>query len=147
MGESIRQIWVNIDTQFRYQNMITCTKNNMSMCVRKPTIWVPTRPDTNRDIQSQMMVRGWKFWIQKVEELYYRCSENEGADQLRSICAFVFAYADCWSSHAVAHIKMILLSPDGYQEYKYSSRTLLQTYDFLQFDLSRALHFSARVFR
>ena len=42
------------------------------------------------------------------------CSENKGADQLRSyceadliaklICAFVFAYADCWFSHAAADL-------------------------------------------
>ena len=32
------------------------------------------------------MTRGWKFQIYKVEELYYPCSENKGADQLRSYC-------------------------------------------------------------
>ena len=46
--------------------------------------------------------------ILDVEELYYQCSEHKGADQLRRsviaklISAFVFAYADCWFSHAVA---------------------------------------------
>ena len=35
----------------------------LSLCVRKPTIWVPTRSDTNRSVQSKKMVRGWKFWI------------------------------------------------------------------------------------
>ena len=49
----------------------------------KPTMWFPNRSDTNRPLQSQKMVRGWKFWIQKVEELYYPSSENKGADQLR----------------------------------------------------------------
>ena len=29
------------------------------------------------------MARGLKFWIQIVEGLYYLCSENKGADQLR----------------------------------------------------------------
>ena len=71
----------------------------MSLCVRKPTIWVPTKSDTNRAVQSQKMVRGWKFSIWKVEELYYPCSENKGADQLGSYfeadLPFVFAYADC----------------------------------------------------
>ena len=33
--------------------------------------------------------------------MYYPCSENKGADQLR---AFVFAYADCWFSHGAAHL-------------------------------------------
>ena len=54
--------------------------------MRKPTIRVPTRSDTNRAVQAQEMVRGWKFWNEKVEELYYPCSENKGADQLRSYC-------------------------------------------------------------
>ena len=36
-------------------------------------------------IQAQKMARDWKCWIQKVEELYYPCSEK-GADQLRSNC-------------------------------------------------------------
>ena len=51
--------------------------------MRKPTIWVPTRSDTNRSVQSQKIDKGWKFWILKVEELYYPCRENKGADQLR----------------------------------------------------------------
>ena len=43
----------------------------------------PTRSDTNQAVQSQKMARGMKFRIQEVEGLYYPCSENEGADQLR----------------------------------------------------------------
>ena len=46
----------------------------------------PNRPDTNRAVQAQKMARDWKFWIKKVEELYYPCSENKGADRLRSYC-------------------------------------------------------------
>ena len=75
-----------------------------------PTIWVPTRPDTNQPVHAQKMVRGWKFWIKEEEDLYYPCSEIKGADHLCStaqlICALVFAYADCWFSHAVVHIKV-----------------------------------------
>ena len=33
-----------------------------------------------------MMARGLKFWIYKEEELYYLCSENNSADQLRGYC-------------------------------------------------------------
>ena len=79
---------------------------NKSLCVRKPTIWVPTRSDTNGAVQSHKMVRGWKFWIQKVEKLYYLCSKIKGvisfAVTAKLICAFVFAYAICWFSHAAA---------------------------------------------
>ena len=42
--------------------------------------------DTNRSVQSQKQARGLKFWLQVEEELYYLCSENKGADQLRSYC-------------------------------------------------------------
>ena len=51
--------------------------------MRKPTFWFLTRFDTNWAVQLQKMARGLKFWIQKVERLYYLCSENKGADQLR----------------------------------------------------------------
>ena len=40
--------------------------------------------------------------MKSVQELNYPCSENKNAAKL--ICAFVSAYADCWFSHAAAHI-------------------------------------------
>ena len=55
----------------------------MSLVLRKPVFGVPTRSDTNRAVQSQKMPRGLKFRIYEVEGLYYLCSENKGADQLR----------------------------------------------------------------
>ena len=39
--------------------------------------------DTNQAVQPQKMARGLKFRILKVEGLYYLCSENKDADQLR----------------------------------------------------------------
>ena len=47
----------------------------------------PTRSDTNRAVQPQNMARGLKFRIKIEEELYYPCSENNGADQLRGYAA------------------------------------------------------------
>ena len=44
---------------------------------------IPTRSDTNQAVQPQKTARGLKFWIKKVEGLYYPCSENKDADQLR----------------------------------------------------------------
>ena len=32
--------------------------NKMSMCVRKPTMWLPNMSDTNRAVQAQKMARG-----------------------------------------------------------------------------------------
>ena len=56
--------------------------------MKKPTMWFPNRSGRNRAVQAQKMARSWKFWIHKVENLYYRypCSENKGAGQLRSYC-------------------------------------------------------------
>ena len=51
--------------------------------MRKPVFRVSTRFDTNRAVQLQKMARGLKFRIKVVEGLYYLCSENKGADQLR----------------------------------------------------------------
>ena len=51
--------------------------------MRKPTLWFPTWADTNQAVQLQKMTRGLKFRNKKVEGLYYLCSENKGADQLR----------------------------------------------------------------
>ena len=83
-----------------------CISIHMSLPMRKPTMWFPTRSDENLAVQQQM-ARGYKFWIKKVE-LYYPCSENNGADHFavtaKLVCAFVFAYVDCWFSDVMAHI-------------------------------------------
>ena len=43
--------------------------------------------------------------------MYYPCSENKGADQLRGYreadLRLVFAYADCWFSHEAAGINCL----------------------------------------
>ena len=49
-------------------------------------MWFPNRSDTNQAVQSQKQARSLKFRIKEVEGLYYPCSENKGADQLRSYC-------------------------------------------------------------
>ena len=51
--------------------------------MRKPMFWFSTWSDTNQAVQLQKMARGLKLRIKKVEGLYYLCSENKGADQLR----------------------------------------------------------------
>ena len=51
----------------------------MSFVKTKATMGFPTRSDTNRAVQAQEMARGWNVWTEKVEELYYPCSEKKGA--------------------------------------------------------------------
>ena len=50
----------------------------MSPGVRKPTIWILTRSDTNQAVKPLEMARGLKLWIKEVEVLYYSSSENKG---------------------------------------------------------------------
>ena len=50
------------------------------------------------------MAGGLKFRIKVVEGMFYTCSENKGADQLRGAdLRLVFAYAKSWFSHDKAH--------------------------------------------
>ena len=49
-------------------------------------MWFPNRSDTNQAVQSQQQARSLKFRIKEEEEVYYPCSENKGANQLRSYC-------------------------------------------------------------
>ena len=83
-----------------------------------------TRSDTNQLVWSQKQARSMKFQIEEEEGLYYLWSENKGTDQLRSycedrfavtaklICAFVFAYANCWFSHGAVHIRFHINIPE-----------------------------------
>ena len=80
--------------------------------MKKPAFWFPTRSDTNQAVQLQKRA-GLKFRISKVEGLYYLCSENKGADQLRVtaklIGVFVFAYVKCWFSHDAANLALFAI--------------------------------------
>ena len=59
------------------------TKVKMSRVVRKQTFWFPTWSDTNQAVQLQKIDRGLKLQVKKAGGLYFLCSENKGADQLR----------------------------------------------------------------
>ena len=54
--------------------------------MRKPVFGVSDQSDTNWAVQPQKMARGLKFGILIEEGVYYLCSENKGADQLRAHC-------------------------------------------------------------
>ena len=77
---------MRIISQVSYQMSNDSLKIHMSRLVGKSSMWFQTRSDTNRPVQAKMMARDWKFWNKKVEELYYPCSENKGADQLHIYC-------------------------------------------------------------
>ena len=46
-------------------------------------MWFRNRSDTKKAVQSQKLARSLKFRIYEVVEVYYPCSENKDADQLR----------------------------------------------------------------
>ena len=58
-------------------------KSYISPGVRKPTMWILTRSDTNRAGQSLKIARDLKFQIYEEEVLYYTSRETKGPDQLR----------------------------------------------------------------
>ena len=59
--------------------------------MRKLVFGVSDPAYTDRAVYSQNMARGSKFRNYEVERSYCLCSENKGADQLRSYCT-----ADLW---------------------------------------------------
>ena len=77
--------------------------------MRKPPICAPTRSDTNLPVQSQKQARSLKFWVKVEEILYYLCSEQKGADQLRSDCEadlrLCFSPMQSLFSHAATQIE------------------------------------------
>ena len=68
-----------------------------------------TWSDTNQAVQPHKMARGLKLWILEVKGWHYLCSENKGADQLRSYCAadlrLCFRININQISHDAAHFK------------------------------------------
>ena len=86
--------------------MLLADTAKLSLCVRKPTIWVLTRSDTNWAIQSQKQARNFGF--KKKRKCTIHIAKTKAlisfAVTAKLICVFVFAYADCWFSHAAAQL-------------------------------------------
>ena len=64
-------------------NEMWAAGDNLSLVVKKLIFGFLTRSDTNQAVQPHKIARGSKFCMNEVEGLYYLCSENNGADQLR----------------------------------------------------------------
>ena len=93
----------------------------MSLCMRKPTIWVLTRSDTNQPVQSQEQARCLKFGLKKNGTI--RAAKTKAlisfAVATKLICGFVFTQAFCWFrsgfmcycqilSHMILYIKFCI---------------------------------------
>ena len=81
---------------------------NLSRIMRKPTFWFSTWSDENQAVQSRKTARDLKFRMYEVEGLYYPCSENKDADQLRGyreadLC-LCFRICNVGFSHDAAHL-------------------------------------------
>ena len=81
--------------------------------MRKPTIWVSTRSDTNWPVQSQKMAEAGNFDFRKQRNYTICVAKTKAmisfAITAELICSFVFAYTDCWFSHALAQILQVYL--------------------------------------
>ena len=78
------------------------------------------------------MARGLKFWIYEEEELYYQCSENKGADQLRGYreADLRLCFRICKKkrfSHGAAHILATLMQTNllGPKRKKLTMKTIV----------------------
>ena len=78
--------------------------------MRKPTIWVPTRSDTNQPVQSQKKAKNLEILGMSrggiVLSLQWPKTKAliSFAVTAKLTCIFVFEYANCWFSYATAHI-------------------------------------------
>ena len=73
------------------------------------------------------MPRGLKFRIKEVEGLYYPCSENKGADQLRG-CRFERSYDKQNITLVVIHMKFIKLAEGSFDKFHMTTCVLSSIY-------------------
>ena len=84
--------------------------SQMSRLVGKPTMWFPNRSDTNRPVQAHKRARSLISDLSRrgIVVISIRVAKIKAlisfAVTAKLICAFVFAYADCWFSHGAAQI-------------------------------------------
>ena len=74
--------------------------NYMSLCMRKPTIWVGIKSDTNHAVQPQKP----DFGAKEKGDCSISVAKAKALITAKLICVVVFANADSWFSHAAAHI-------------------------------------------
>ena len=81
----------------------------MSRYVRKPTMWILTRSDTNQTVQLLEMARGWKFWKKRYCTIQVAKTKAliSFAVPKKLICVFVFAYAKHRFSDDAAQIFLL----------------------------------------
>ena len=77
---NFQEKWMKIMRDITQLHELSEQPTYMRLCVRNPTIWVSTRFDTNRVVQSQKKVTSLKFRICGKAQLYYPSSENKGSD-------------------------------------------------------------------
>ena len=72
-------------------------------------MWFLNRSNTNPAVQPQMTARNFGFKTKR--DCTMRVAKKKAlisfAVTAKLICTFVFAYADCWFSHAAAHMLLI----------------------------------------
>ena len=81
--------------------------------MRKETMWVPTRSETNQAVQYRCLEPG-NFGFRKNRNCTIHVAKTKALISLavtaKLICAFVLAFADCWFSHAAAHLSLQIQS-------------------------------------
>ena len=108
----IQKLYLNIRNEYEYSNIQISVNilNIKTSCQHGYVILSPSHPllheprhektnvlvstwsDTNQAVQLQKMARSLKFQIQKVEGMYYLCSENKGYREANLRLCFFSAY-------------------------------------------------------
>ena len=72
--------------------------------MRNPVFGVSDQVDTNWAVQPLKMDRGLKFFIWKVEGLYYLRAKTMALVTTQLMCTFVFTYVNSRFFHDAAHV-------------------------------------------
>ena len=84
---------------------------SQSMREKKTKMWFPNRSIKNQVVQAQRWLEAGSFGFRKKRNCNIRVAKTKAlisfAVTAKLICAFVFAYEQCWFSHDKAHLSSI----------------------------------------
>ena len=79
--------------------------------MRKPTVWFPNRSNTTELYKHIRWLKAGNSIFRKKRNGTLHVAKTKVlisfAVTVKLICVFSFAHADCWFSHAEAHIKTL----------------------------------------
>ena len=95
-------LWIRVHSQRGFLSLGTETESRLFEPVHEKTNNLGFRPGPTqtRLYSHRRWLEAGNFGFRK----YRNCTIRVSKTKAKLICAFVFAYADCWFSHAAAHL-------------------------------------------